>query len=590
MKRLPRQRRFVLLVALVTAAAILAWLLWPLSSRQWAIEDDDEALRLKDEYLDAQRSYSGRFRSRGAASASPPPRIVLIVADDLALTDLSRYNRDTAAATPAIDSIGADGATFTAAHATTSICAPSRAALLTGRYQQRYGFELQPHDRYARNRLEYLAFRYAIDTDHMMPFAPGPIPTGEAIARQGLPPGEVTLAELLGARGYRTAAYGKWHLGLEEPYGPLARGFDEHYGFYEAYSLYAPVDDPEVVDTPIDDFSDRHMWSTGRNGRAAIVHNDEVVEEDGYLTFRFAELAADYIEAHAEDPFFLYLPFSAPHTPLQAPQRYYDRFDAIDDPVRRTYAAMIAAFDDAVATVLDAIDDAGIAGETIVIFTSDNGGASYLGVTDNDPFAGGKFTTFQGGIAVPLMIRYPDVIEPGSVYAEPVSLLDVFATVDAATTPGRDAAAESAGGAGAAGAGPSGATAADAVAPPGRAERLALDGVDLLPFLTGEAEGRPADALYWRSGYNKAVRRGEWKLIVTTDRSPAVAEGSARYELYNLRRDPAERVNVAAANPQVVTDLICRLNGWEGTLAEPLWPPVMHFWHDIWGRRLWFGI
>ncbi|MFW6231772.1 MAG: hypothetical protein ACOC37_01840, partial [Spirochaetota bacterium] len=122
------------------------------------------------------------------------------------------------------------------------------------------------------------------------------------------------------------------------------------------------------------------------------------------------------------------------------------------------------------------------------------------------------------------------------------------------------------------------------------AERLALDGVDLLPFLTGEAEGRPTDALYWRSGYNKAVRRGDWKLIVTTDRSPAVAEGSARYELYNLRRDPAERVNVAAENPQIVTDLICRLNGWEGTLAEPLWPPVMHFWHDIWGRRLWFAI
>ncbi|MFW5744828.1 MAG: sulfatase-like hydrolase/transferase, partial [Spirochaetota bacterium] len=383
-------------------------------------------------------------------------------------------------------------------------------------------------------------------------------------ARQGLPPGEVTLADLLRARGYRTAAYGKWHLGFEEAYGPLERGFDEHYGFYEAFSLYSPVDDARIVNTPIDDFSDRHMWSTGRNGRAAIVHNDEVVEEDEYLTFRFAELAADYVEANAEDPFFLYLPFSAPHTPLQAPQAYYDRFDAIDDPVRRTYAAMIAAFDDAVATVLDAIDDAGIADDTMVIFTSDNGGASYLGVTDNEPFAGGKFTIFQGGMAVPLMIRYPGVVEPGTVYAEPVSLLDVFATVDAATGPGPGSAP--------------------------RPDQLALDGVDLLPFLAGEADGRPADALYWRSEYNKAVRRGDWKLIVTTDRSPAVAEDAARYELYNLRRDPAERINVAATNPRVVADLLCRLNGWEGTLAEPLWPPVMHFRHDIWGRRLWFAI
>lgn len=577
MAHMSRRRRFVLVVALFTAAVILAWLLWPLSSRRWAIEADDEALRLKDDYLEAERAHAGRFRSRAAAR---PPRIVLIVADDLALTDVSRYDRTGPVATPAIDSVGTDGATFTAAHATATICAPSRAALLTGRYQQRYGFELQPHDRYARNRLEYLAFRYAIDTGHMMPIAPGAIPGADAIARQGLPPGEVTLAELLGARGYRTAVYGKWHLGLEEEYGPLARGFDEHYGFYEAYSLYAPVDDPQVVDTPIDDFSDEHMWSTGRTGRAAIVHNDRVVEEDEYLTFRFAELAADYIETSGDDPFFLYLPFSAPHTPLQAPQEYHDRFDAIDDPVHRTYAAMIAALDDAVATVLDAIDEAGIADDTMVIFTSDNGGASYLGVTDNAPLAGGKFTTFQGGMAVPLMIRYPRLVRPGTVYAEPVSLLDVFATVDAATG-------------GAAGAGPSGATAAsgaDAGSPPGRPERLALDGINLMPFLAGEAEGRPADALYWRSGYNKAVRRGEWKLIVTTDGSPGVAEGAARYELYNLRRDPAERVNVAADNPRVVADLVCRLNGWEGTLAEPLWPPVMHFRHDIWGRRLWFAI
>ena len=241
----------------------------------------------------------------------------------------------------------------------------------------------------------------------MMPVAPGPVPRQEDIERQGLPTTEITLAELLQARGYSTAAYGKWHLGYSERFSPLAFGFDEHYGFYEAFSLYAPVDAEGIVHTPIDDFSDRHMWNKGRTGAAAIVHNDHVVEDDDYLTFRFAELASEYIEQHADEPFFLYVPFSAPHTPLQAPQHYYDKLGHIDDPVRRTYAAMIAALDDAVDTILDSVDEAGIADETLVIFTSDNGGTSYLGVTDNGPLAGGKFTTHQGGIAVPLMMRYP---------------------------------------------------------------------------------------------------------------------------------------------------------------------------------------
>ncbi|MFW5745815.1 MAG: sulfatase-like hydrolase/transferase, partial [Spirochaetota bacterium] len=301
MTRLSRPRRSVLLVALVTAAAILAWLLWPLSSRQWAIEDDDEALRLKDEYLEAQRAYSGRFRSRGAASASPPPRIVLIVADDLAVADLSRYNRNTAAATPAIDSIGADGATFTAAHATTSICAPSRAALLTGRYQQRYGFELQPHDRYARNRLEYLAFRYAIDTDHMMPFAPGPIPAGEAIARQGLPPGEVTLAELLGARGYRTAAYGKWHLGYGPPHMPTRHGFDHYFGLPYSNDMGRQAGKgPNTPPLPL--------------LRDETVHQQQPDQRG--LTERYTDECLQFIEENKDGPFFLYLAHMYVHVPL----------------------------------------------------------------------------------------------------------------------------------------------------------------------------------------------------------------------------------------------------------------------------------
>lgn len=590
------RRRPALITAAIVFTALLSWLLWPLSSREWEIASGDAALAAKDEYLAAERAWTRRVRAgatetggapgeygtasgASARTAGAPPNVVLIVADDLALTDISRYEAfgGLAVPTPAIDRIGTEGATFTAAHATAAICAPSRAAILTGRYQQRYGFELQPHDRYARTRLEYLAFRYAIDTEPMMPIAPAPVPRRAAIAGQGLPAMEITLAELLRARGYRTAVFGKWHLGYDEAFSPLRRGFDEHYGFYEAFTLYAPLDDPDVVDTPIDDFSDRHMWSRERTGASAIVRDDAVVEEDEYLTFRFADLAADFIAKNAAEPFFLYLPFNAPHTPLQAPRAHYERFAHVGDPVRRTYAAMITALDDGIATVLDALEEHGVADDTIVVFTSDNGGTSYLGVTDNAPLAGGKFTTFQGGIAVPLLLRFPRRVAPGTVYAEPVSLLDLFATVDAATT-------------GSGGEGDATASTATARGRPERPRELRLDGVDLLPYLDGREDGRPADALYWRSWYNKAVRRGEWKLIVTTDGSPGVEEGSARYELYNLRRDPAERVNVASSHPEVVADLLCRLSGWEGSLAAPSWPPVMHFWLDIWDRRLWFAI
>lgn len=540
------------LLFLVPFLLLVVYLLWPLSTRRWSIPPSGEVDSRKDEY--AQRT-AFRAMARGG------PRVILIVADDLSQMDTSRYGGAHApVGTPAIDGIGAAGATFTDANATATICAPSRAAILTGRYQQRYGFEVQPHDRYARNRLEYAIFRRLIDTDHMRPIGPQPIPRRKDIARQGLPADQVTLAELLRARGYRTVVYGKWHLGYGEEFSPLRRGFEEHYGFYEAFSLYAPIDAPNIVNTPIDDFSDKHMWSRGRRGASAIVHNDEVVDEEAYLTTRFAQLAADYIREHAEEPFFLYLPFNAPHTPLQAPRERFEALSHIEDPIRRTYAAMISELDDAVATVLDAVDESGIYDETIVIFTSDNGGTSYLGVTDNGPLAGGKFTNYQGGMAVPLLLRYPGVVPSGVVYDEPVSLLDIFATVESLTEEENSAAA------------------------------VAMDGVNLVPHLTGEREGSPHEALYYRSFYNKSVRSGEWKLIVTTDGSPAVAEGETRYELYNLRHDPWERFDVAGRHPTIVAELEQLLDTWEQDMAPPKWPPVMHFWHDIWGRRKWFAI
>jgi len=363
----------------------------------------------------------------------------------------------------------------------------------------------------------------------------------------------------LRSRGYATAALGKWHLGYDLQFSPLERGFDEHWGFYEAFSLYAPTDDPDVVNTPIDDFSDRHMWSRGRDGASAIVHNDREVTEGEYLTSAIADRAAAYIDLNADtgQPFLLYVPFSAPHTPLQAPREEWDQLSHVSNPTHRTYYAMIAALDAAVGEILASLERNQIADHTLVIFASDNGGVTYLGVTDNGARAGGKFTTFQGGVAVPMMIRYPGQIPPGSVYRSPVSLLDLFATVEAATRrPGEP-------------------TPAEALARP-------YDGVDLVPYVTGRRDAPPHRTLFWRGDTVYAARSGPWKLLYDANRDLV--------RLFNLDEDPREQEDLAAARPDVVQDLRAQLAAWEEQLQPPAWPAVMDFFIDVWGERYWFPI
>ena len=530
------------LVIFTPVLAILVFLLWPLSSRRWDIVTDQPEIDRKNRTL-----------ANVSRVLYPVPRIIVILADDLGPTDVGLYG-GTNVQTPHIDSIGESGVTFTNATCTSAICAPSRVSMLTGRYQQRSGFEFQPHDQYARSWLEFIVFRYFINTGPMVPMRPAPIPRRQAREEQGVVAGEMLLSELLSARGYHTAAFGKWHMGYAEDSLPLERGFDRHFGFYEAYSLYAPEDDPSIVNTPIDDFSDKHMWRQGRSGYSAIMDDKQPVDESEYLTFKFAELAADYIQENAGEPFFLYLPFNAPHTPLQAPQTYYDNLTEIEDPVRRTYYAMIAALDDAVGTVLKAVDDAGIADSTMIVFASDNGGVTYLGVTDNGPFAGGKFSMFEGGLSVPLMVKYPGTIPEGTVYSEPVSLMDIFPTVANRSGP------------------------ADGE----------HDGVDLLPYILDVAKGPPHDYLFWRNGYNHAARTGPWKLVTQGVGAPDTPDPIEL--LFNLDDDPYETTDVAADHPGIVRDLKLKQSEWELTLEDPAWPPVMHFGMDVWGQRYWFGI
>jgi arylsulfatase A-like enzyme len=398
------------LVALVVVAAAAVYLLFPLTSARFRIVTDEAKLRARERYL---------ATAPGGDSARHRPNIVLILADDLGKTDVTSYAGWVA--TPHIDAVGRDGAVCTEGYITSPICSPSRAGLMTGRYQQRFGHELQPHDRYPRNRLEYYAFKYFLATRDFRVADLIAFPRFEDVLEQGLPLSEVTLAEVLKRQGYATAIMGKWHLGATPDRIPIHRGFDYHYGFYEAHTLYADPSDPDIVNQRHDDFTDGHIWDAGRKGNCALRRNDTVVEDKVYLTERIAQESISWLEAHRGGPFFLYVPFNAPHTPFQVPRRYYDRFANIADPYRRIYAAMITSLDDAVGDIMATLTRLGLDDDTIVFFLSDNGGATYTGATDNAPLRGGKFTNFEGGINVPYLVRWHGTIPARSTCSPPPS-------------------------------------------------------------------------------------------------------------------------------------------------------------------------
>lgn len=520
------KRRWI--VTLLVLVPTLIFLFYPLADPRYEIVFDEAKIQFRKDFLAKAQPVSDTVRR---------PNIIVILADDLAKTDLSLYGNPYLK-TPHMDSIGLQGVICDEGYITSPICSPSRAGLLTGRYQQRYGFELVIHERYPKNRLEYYVYKHFIatgdwrvaDTDRIA------VPRHEDMIRQGLPPGEFVLPELLRLRGYRNAIMGKWHLGYNETAQPLKRGFDYHYGFFEAFSLYAPTDDPEIVESRHEYFADKVMWDKGRSGNCAILRNGEVVEEKGYLTTRIAEEACDWMEQNADQPFFLYLPFSAPHTPFQAPKRYVEQYVHISDPNKRVYYAMIHAMDDAVGMVRAKLRQLKLEENTLIFFLSDNGGAVYSGATDNAPLKGGKMSNFEGGLNVPFMVQWKGVLPEGVRYAQPVSALDIFKT-------------------------------AVEVAGVSLPQDRRFDGVNLLPYLRGERGDAPHEQLFWRSIYTKATRRGDWKLMVD--------EKAQAKLLYNLRTDKIERWNVADLYPDTVAVLEAELKRWESELIPSNWPRVM---------------
>lgn len=329
----------------------------------------------------------------------------------------------------------------------------------------------------------------------------------------GLSLDETTMADRFKAAGYATALIGKWHLGNAPKFHPQKRGFDEFFGFLGGAHPY--VDGAEV--TP----------------NNPVYRGTEKVVESEYLTDAFGREAIDSIERHKQHPFFLFLSFNAVHNPQQAKPEHLERFKEITDQRRRTYAGLLTALDENVGKVLAKLTEDGLDENTIVVFLSDNGGPQANGST-NTPLRGQKATTWEGGIRVPFFIRWTGKLPAGGVYEQPVIQLDLGPTLLAA-----------------------------AGAPINADEKL--DGVNLLPFITGNNSDAPHDALYWRFGEQTAIRKGPWKLVRGRD--------EAESHLYNLANDLTESTDLSSAQPQVVSDLQADWDAWNATLAEPTWVP-----------------
>ena len=410
-----------------------------------------------------------------AAAGEGRPNVVILLADDLGYGDLACYGGSIPA--PHIEKLAAQGALFTQAYVAAPVCTPSRAGLFRGLHPARVGVQAN---------------------------------TGEnKLARQkerGLAPEVVTFAERLHDLGYHTGLVGKWHLGLGEGMTPIDQGFDEFFGFLGSAHGYLPK--PTEV-------------------RMMRGEKKEEGQEAEYLTDALAREAEGFVSRNKSQPFALTVCFNAPHSPFEASGPYLQRFPQLSGQAR-TYSAMIAALDDAIGRIVARLEQEGLAGNTLVFFSSDNGAPLDEGPGSNGKFRQGKGFLFEGGSRVPLVVRWPGHGTAGARIDAAVSLLDVTATMlEAAGAPG---------------------------------EMMAeLDGVDLAPALAGAA--LPERALFWKLGPSAAIRRGSWKLVTS--------QGS-RW-LFDLEKDPTESTDLIEQEAQVVASLASELAAWTGALPKPLW-------------------
>lgn len=453
-----------------------------------------------------------------------PPNVIVILADDMGINDLSMNGGHDGITTPNIDALAKAGASFDNGYAGSAVCTISRAALLTGRYPWRFGVEFTPTPG-AMARVAPMLY----DSD------PPPF-IDQRLAREakpfndlGLPGSEVTLAERLKPQGYHTVHIGKWHLGSTPEMRPNAQGFDETI-FMES-GLYLPKNHPDAVNAYLEfDPIDRFLWPNMRFG--VSYNGGKWFEPNKYLTDYFTDEAVNAIRANRNRPFFMFLAHWGVHSPLQASRADYDAMAHIPDHRRRVYGAMVRSVDRSVGRVMQTLREEGLDRDTLVIFSSDNGAPGYIGIPGtNKPYRGWKLSFFEGGIRVPFIAHWPARIAAGTRHPAPAHHMDIVPT----------------------------AMAAAGLTPPNAPE---VDGVDLLAQLQNpKPPGRP---LFWRSGEYRAMQEDGWKLIS--------ASRPRKDFLFNLKEDPTERRNLAPEQPERLADYQARLARHHQGMAQPLWP------------------
>lgn len=422
----------------------------------------------------------------GSANASDKPNIIVIMADDMGYADAG-FTGATDIRTPNLDALAKSGVVFRQGYVTHPFCGPSRAALMSGRYQHRFGFEANP----------------AYDTSN--PYL-------------GIDPGEMLFPKRLQKAGYRTGAIGKWHLGAASPFHPNKRGFDYFYGFLGGGHDYFRIDLRQPVQ---------------EGYLQALVRNDRAAEFDGYLTTALSEDAARFVAESWGRPFFLYVAYNAPHTPLQAPEEAIARYAQIADKKRRVYAAMVSVMDEGIGMIVTALEKNGLRDNTLIFFLSDNGGPQNRegkgdgNGSSNLPFRGGKGDLYDGGVHVPFIASWPARIPAGSTFDAPVIAMDIART-----------AVEVAG--------------ADPASGP------AMEGVNLIPYVLGERSGAPHDALFWRGDDG-----ARWSILSRDGYKLLRQESNGSPELHHLPSDIGETNDIVGEKPGLAESLRKQWTDWD---------------------------
>jgi uncharacterized sulfatase len=459
------------------------------------------------------------------------PNIILILADDLGFNDVSYYNggaADGSLLTPHIDSLAKEGVAFLNGYAASPVCSPSRAAIMTGRYSSRYGFEFTPYPAQAARIMNLLRKDGELATIGLEDVQWDEV----GLTVGGLPNEEITIAEMLQDNGYYTAHIGKWHLGgFNDGMRPNDQGFDDSLMLNS--SLYFPKNHPDIVNAKIDSAVEDMVWASSQY--AASFNGSEPFKPGGYITDYYTDEAVKVIDNNKDRPFFLYLGHFAPHNPLQSLKKDYEKHSHMENHTLQVYAGMIEALDRSIGKIVSALEKNGLTENTLIIFSSDNGGAGYIGLDDiNKPYRGWKLTHFEGGMHIPFFAKWPAKIKKDMKYNKRIHHTDIFSTILGAAN----------------------------IEPP---KEITIDGVNLIPFLTNEKRGEPHETLYWKNVTYQAIIHDNWKLM----RSKYPKE---KEYLYNLEKDPYEQKNLALSEPEIKILLHEKLNTHIESMPEPSWP------------------